>query len=228
MWGITSSGSPMYLRFKYAIIFFTFLLAMSPAQAHPHVWIDMRGDIVFNPQGQIIGANVEWTFDDGYKDVALEGLDVNNDGDYSQAELAALLKENMESLVEYDYFLVFRQNGEKLELAKAQRAGQIWSNERLKLHFFAPLKKPIDPKQGEVVLKAYDPEFFIGIDLAKDDPITIDGALPTTCKLSVKPIPTDAELDQTRDMLSTKGKDWQPENSEDFGALFAQAIVIAC
>ena len=44
----------------------------------------------------------------------------------------------------------------------------------------------------------------------------------------VKPVPTDAELDQTRTMLSTKGKDWKPENNEDFGAMFAQPVLIKC
>jgi hypothetical protein len=29
-------------------------------------------------------------------------------------------------------------------------------------------------------------------------------------------------------MLSTKGADWKPENPEDFGAMFAQAVSIAC
>ena len=52
--------------------------------------------------------------------------------------------------------------------------------------------------------------------------------MPESCKLVVKPVPTDAELDQTRTMLSEKGKDWKPEVSEDFGALFAQAVSIAC
>jgi ABC-type uncharacterized transport system substrate-binding protein len=52
--------------------------------------------------------------------------------------------------------------------------------------------------------------------------------MPEACKLVVKPMPTDAELDQTRTMLSTKGADWKPENPEDFGAMFAQAVSIAC
>ena len=40
--------------------------------------------------------------------------------------------------------------------------------------------------------------------------------------------PTDAEVEQTRAMLSTKGPDWKPEEAEDFGALFAQPVTIQC
>jgi ABC-type uncharacterized transport system substrate-binding protein len=52
--------------------------------------------------------------------------------------------------------------------------------------------------------------------------------MPKTCELLVKPVATDAEVEQTRAMLSTKGPDWKPENEEDFGALFAQPVIIQC
>ena len=52
--------------------------------------------------------------------------------------------------------------------------------------------------------------------------------MPQQCQLVVKPVPTEADLEQTRLMLSTKGTDWKPENNEDFGALFAQPVLIQC
>lgn len=57
------------------------------AIAHPHVWIDMRSDVVFNEDGLITGLNLSWSFDDGYTQMALDGLDANGDGVYSQDEL---------------------------------------------------------------------------------------------------------------------------------------------
>ncbi len=66
-------------------------LAMTvPAAAHPHVWVTMRSDVLFNDANQISGIGVEWTFDDGYAQVALDGLDANGDGVYSPSELAPL------------------------------------------------------------------------------------------------------------------------------------------
>ena len=35
-------------------------------------------------------------------------------------------------------------------------------------------------------------------------------------------------FDQTRAMLASKGRDWKPDNNEDFGAMFAQAVTIQC
>ena len=198
------------------------------AQAHPHVWIDMQSSIVFTDDGLIKGVDVEWTFDDAYTQMALEGLDVDGDGLYSQDELAPLTKENIESLKDYEYFTVMRANGEQQKIGEVTDAGQIWSNNKLTLHFQVPLERPIDPKKEEFMLKVYDPEFFIDLEYPADDAVDVTGKIPPSCKLVVKPVPTDAELDQTRTMLSTKGTDWKPETDEDFGAMFAQAVSIAC
>ena len=202
--------------------------AAAPAQAHPHVWIEMRSDVVFNGQGQIQGLNVIWTFDDAYTQMALDGLDANGDGVYSQSEIEPLTKENIASLKDYDFFTALRFNGEKQAIGEVTEFGQIWSNDKLQLHFQLPLKTPLDPTRGEFVAKVYDPDFFIAIDYVKDDPVTVIGNMPKGCELVLKPVPTDAEIEETRTMLSTKGADWKPENNEDFGALFAQPVTIAC
>jgi ABC-type uncharacterized transport system substrate-binding protein len=188
----------------------------------------MQSDVVFDDKGLISAVNVIWTFDDAYAQMALDGLDTNGDGVYSQAEIEPLTKENMNSLKDYDYFTVMRFSGTKQELGEVTEFGQIWSNDKLQLHFQVPLKTPLDPLTGDFVLKIYDPDFFIAMDYVKENPVSVIGNIPKNCGLVVKPIPTDAEVEQTRSMLSTKGTDWKPENNEDFGALFAQPVTISC
>ncbi|MGH6906565.1 MAG: DUF1007 family protein [Aestuariivirga sp.] len=190
--------------------------------------MNMRSDVVFTGDGLIKGVNLEWSFDDGYTQMALDGLDTNGDGVYSQDELDPLTRENIASLKDYEYFTVMRVNGDRQEIGEVTDYGQIWSNGKLELHFHVPLKTPVDPRKGEFTVKVYDPEFFIAMDYEPDQPVSVIGNMPSSCKLVVKPVPTDAELDQTRLMLSTKGKDWKPENNEDFGAMFAQPVLIAC
>ena len=91
-----------------------------------------------------------------------------------------------------------------------------------------PLKTPFDPHKGEFMVKVYDPEFFIAFDYAKEDPVDADGTVPPGCKVHIKPLLTDAEMNQTLAMLATKDKEWKPENGEDFGALFAQLVSVTC
>lgn len=214
-------------KFTWATALLPFVLA-GEAMAHPHVWIEMRSDVVFNDQGLISGVNLIWTFDDGYAQAALDGLDANGDGAYSEAELDALTKENVASLKDYEYFTSVRFKGEKQALGDVTESGQIYSNNKLQLHFQVPLATPVDPRDGEFVLKVYDPEFFIAIDYVKDDPVSVVGAMPQGCGLDVGPVPSGGEVQQTQAMLADKGPDWKPETAEDFGALFAQPVRIQC
>ena len=87
---------------------------------------------------------------------------------------------------------------------------------------------PLDPHQGTVQLKVYDPEFFIDFEYVKDRALVISKRLAPGCSAKLMPIPSDTTVDQTKLMLSTKGKDWKPENNEDFGSMFAQAGIVEC
>jgi ABC-type uncharacterized transport system substrate-binding protein len=198
------------------------------AMPHPHVWIEMRSDVVVNEQGLISAINVEWTFDDGYAQAALEGLDTNQDGNYSTAELDPLTKENMQSLKDYEFFTFPRAGGKKLEIDEIKEYGQLYSNNRLTLHFVVPLKEPVDPRKQDFYYKIYDPDFFIAMDYMQDEPVSVVGTLPQGCTLDLRPVPTGEEIEQKREYLSTKGKDWQPDTDEDFGGMFAQPVHIAC
>ena len=198
------------------------------ASAHPHVWITMHTDVVFGGDGAITGFNMDWTFDDAYTKLAVDGLDSNGDGVYSEDELATLTKNNLSVLKDYDYFTVPRFDGQKLPLAGVTDYGQIYSGNRLEMHFHLPLKQPVDPRRGQFALKVYDPDFFVALEYGKDDPFEVLGPIPAQCTAVLKPVPTDAELDQTRQMLASKGTAWKPENGEDFGAMFAQALEIKC
>lgn len=205
---------------------FSFLPSL--AQAHPHVWVEMRSDIVINIAGLVEGINVEWSFDDAYAAEALTGMDANGDGEYTQDELRPLTLENMDSLKDYGYFNVMWGDDKILETSAPTNAGQTYNGNKLQLHFTVPLKTPYDPHNGEFKVKIYDPEFFIAFDYSKELPVDTDGTMPVGCKLDLKPIPTDAELNATLAMLSTKDREWKPENGEDFGSLFAQPLTVTC
>lgn len=202
--------------------------AATPAAAHPHVWVQMRSDIVFNDQGLISGVNLIWTFDDAYAQLALEGLDKNGDGVFDPSELEPLTRENLDSLKDYNYFTYIRYAGKLQPIAAPTNAGQTFSQNKLQLHFQVPLVTPVDPTKGEFVLKVFDPEFYISFDYPKDEPVSVLGNMPKSCRLEVKPLPSDAELEQTRAMLATKGTDWKPAEDEEFGSLFAQPVTIQC
>lgn len=205
------------------------LFLASPAAAHPHVWVSMQTSMVFNDQGLISGVGVEWTFDDAYAQTALEGMDKNGDGVYGPEELEALTQENLDALKDYVYFTYMTVDGKPVANGPIKDAGQVYSNDKLTLHFTVSLATPVHPRKQRFEVKIFDPEFYISFEYYADEPTDYAGTLPKGCTVEIKPIPTTAELESTKTMLSTKGQDWKPEDeSQQFGSMFAQPVSVAC
>jgi ABC-type uncharacterized transport system substrate-binding protein len=204
------------------------LLLAGPAAAHPHVWIQARSDVVFDDKGMIVALNHEWTLDEAYTETAVDGLDVNHDGVYGPEELAPLTKENIDSLKEYAYFTAMKAGTAPVAFGDVTEAGQLWSNKQLKLHFRLPLKTPLDPRKQRVFYRVYDPGFFISIEFSGKQAVSGVGAMPGDCRVELQEPDSDQQTADTKAMLATKGVDWQAPPEEDFGAMFAQPVVVLC
>jgi len=82
-----------------------------PACAHPHVWVTMKSEVLYSPDGKVTGVRHAWSFDDMFSAFATQGLAAKEKGKYTREELAPLAKVNIESLKEYDYFTYARVDG---------------------------------------------------------------------------------------------------------------------
>ena len=190
----------------------------------------MRSQLVITDTGLITGVRVQWTTDKVYATDALDGFTAKPDGSYDAADLVKLTAENLDALSGYGYFIFFRLNGEVQKIGKPTDGLQTYNTKdgRLTLLFTVPLETPLDPHVGAVTLKVYDPEFFIDFEYVADKPLLISKPLAQGCKAELKTINTDAAMNQTKLMLSTKDKTWKPDNGEDFGGLFAQPVEVKC
>lgn len=98
-----------------AVFCVTALTCSGVALAHPHVWVTTETTVLYD-NGTIVGLRQNWSFDEFYTSMALQGLDTNNDGVYDRSELAELAKVNMDGLKEFDYFTIVKLVTEKLKL----------------------------------------------------------------------------------------------------------------
>ena len=72
------------------------LLAITgPARARPHVWVTMKSEVVYAPDGSVIGIRHAWSFDDMFSTYALQGIEHKKTGIYTREELASLAETNV-------------------------------------------------------------------------------------------------------------------------------------
>jgi len=161
--------------------------AAGPAGAHPHVWVDSRSDILFDPNGTISAIRHSWTFDEMFSAYAIQGLDEDNDGRLTREELQPLAQVNVESLHEFDFFTYLGVIGVDEVFGVFREPTDYWldyDGEKLTLHFTLPLTEPFDPHKGETAIEVYDPTFFVDFQLAETDNAVLVDA-PPGCSLQV-------------------------------------------
>ena len=171
-------------------------LAVSPALAHPHVWVTAKAEIVYGQDGRVAAVRHHWMFDEAYSAFAVQGLDANGDGKTTPDELADLARTNTDSLAEFGYFTTIKANGVKQALEAPRNESLSYDEGRLTLHFELPLKTPAANRI--VLLDVYDPTFFVDFQTAPAaDAVKLDGA-PKGCSLSVtRPKALPVEKDNT-------------------------------
>jgi ABC-type uncharacterized transport system substrate-binding protein len=196
------------------------MLGAAAAQAHPHVWITARSELIYAPDGTITGVRHAWTFDDMFSTYALQGIEAKTKGAYTREELAPLAQTNVESLKEFAYFTFAKADGKKQKFAEPVDYFLEYKNTELTLHFTLPAKTPFKTKQ--LALEVFDPAFFIDFKYADKDPIKLVGA-PADCKMQFqRPNDGTASAQQLGEQNFLNGE------SSNFGAMFANKIVVEC
>lgn len=211
---------------KPALLALVSLVALAglaqPAQAHPHVWITAKAEIVYAADGNVSGVRHHWTFDAGYSAYLTQGLDKNGDGKLTPDELQDMAKENAESLVDFDYFTVLKVNGAKQAFEPPREYGMTFENGLARLSLLLPVKSP--PNGKTLSLEVYDPSFFVSFSLAEgDDAVRLAGA-PKGCAATVaRPKPVAAEQQKLSESFFEA-----LTSASNYGSNFANRAIVAC
>lgn len=156
------------------------------ASAHPHVWVTVETEVLYDEQKAITGFRHKWTFDEAYSQFAVEGRDLNNDGQYDREELKELTQVNVDSLKEFDYFTFPKVDNKLVDREPPKDYWLEYHDDKLTLFFTLPLKTPIPAaKIKDFTFTVYDPTFYVEFTFAKDNPVRLSAA-PALCTPVVK------------------------------------------
>jgi ABC-type uncharacterized transport system substrate-binding protein len=162
-----------------------------PAAAHPHILIEARTELLFNPQGEVVGVSNVWDFDDAFSAYAIQGYDSKGDGKPTKEDLQPFAEINVKSLAEYNYFTRMKIDGISVSFARPKNYFDVFVDEKLTLSFTLPLSKPIDISGKTLQLEVYDPTYFAAITFAQNQPIKLVGAGAACESVVHRPEPLD-------------------------------------
>jgi ABC-type uncharacterized transport system substrate-binding protein len=141
-----------------------FLASQIEASAHPHVWVVVKSEVLFGPDGKTP----------------------------TPEQLAPLAKVNVESLAEFDFFTYPKRASEKPEFgAPIDYSLEADPKNVITLHFTLPLKTPVDAKKP-FSFQVYDPTYFVSFSFDKE-PVLLKGAPPGCSTSTIDPNPLVAD-----------------------------------
>ncbi len=194
------------------------------ACAHPHVWVTMETEVDLGPNKEIVGFKHKWTFDEMYTQFAIEGLDTNGDGIYSEEELKPLTQTNIEALKEFEYFTFPFVGQTKVPLKEPTEYRLEYKNKLLTLYYTLPLETPVPyEKIKDFSFSVYDPGMYVSLTFYGKAPVKIVSAKPVACSAHVGDRAAAKAKEST---LSQLGENIDP--SSNIGSQFAERVTIDC
>src|SRR5712691_378621 len=139
----------MNRRFRLALVaaLACWLAAADAALAHPHVWVTMKSELLYAPDGSVTGVRHAWAFDEMFSTFATQGLETKQKGVFTREDLKPLAEVNINSLKEYDYLTHARANVKKNAINDPVDYWREFNDGLLTLHFRLPLKSPLKAQE---------------------------------------------------------------------------------
>jgi ABC-type uncharacterized transport system substrate-binding protein len=202
--------------------------AATPATAHPHVFIDVRVEVILDDQDRATSVRIGWIYDEFFSlsTIADRGLDPDGDSQLTAAELTALNGWDMHWEPGYpgdSYALI---DGGDLVLGPPQDWTVAYEGGRLRTTHLRALPAPVAIEAGTFTVQVYDPGYYTAYTIAYR-PVLTGGS--GACAAQVwAPDPTEADAEM-KAALSEYTPDMDVE--ADFpavGKAWAEEVRVTC
>lgn len=213
----------MTARF-FAVTLFVLVALLAPrAQAHPHSWIDIEVDVLFDAAGRVRALKQGWIFDETYTVYLTSPGGGARRTPPTEGRLAEVAAEMMGNLREHDYFTRVERGGVRLKLGTVESHDAVIRDARLVVTFVLPLAEPVDAKAASIVYAVFDPTYFIEMVHADDRPAIRLVDAPAGCATKLRQPNPAADL-----KARAAGLDRTQSGGNSLGVEFAEKVSIRC
>lgn len=206
------------------------LSGLNPGQAgaHPHEFIDTGITFSTDDAGRLGAIGVVWTWDDLTSMLIIEDLGMDGDGD---GELTAEEKQRLAAHFsqwpeDYAGDLYLTRDGKPVELTGPLDLKADYLQGRLVLNYLRALPERIRLDQAPVILRAYDPSYYVFYDLAGTPEVRgRDG-----CHVSIRKADIGAAQKLYDRLLGqlTEEEIMEQGKYPEVGGAFADEVVLEC
>ena len=162
------------------------LLGLTPvsADAHPHIFVEARMEVLANDKGELTEVRNVWRFDELFSSSVLLDFDKNTNGKLDDSELAELGETMRTSLADFHYFTTITQDGKNIPVLKPDVIHVSVQDQQVLAFFAVKPSQPVHLK-GRLTFGIYDTSLYTSIDFPNDADLVQEGKSFAACKRQV-------------------------------------------
>jgi ABC-type uncharacterized transport system substrate-binding protein len=164
------------------------LIRLPVAQAHPHVFVVQRLDVVFDAKG-LAGIKVRWKFDDMFASMIAEDHDLNRNGKFEAGEVRKIKEKAFSFISEHSFFTFIKIDNKPFQIKWVRDFNAILENRKLVYEFLIPCHVTATAQVKKVTVASYDPSYYTAIYFTQKEPVTLTTADDFDVKTSLKEDP---------------------------------------
>lgn len=169
-----------------AALAFCILIDAGSAAAHPHVFIENKVTFVFDG-GKVTALRLSWAFDEIFSDSLLMQFDADGDGAFDDLESRAVGEGTLPNLRTFHYFTYVWVDGKELgPIDPAEFVARADDKRIVTFQMKVPLPQPVDPRTAALATEIYDREYYVQVDLAQQDAVSLENAGDLPCGATVR------------------------------------------
>ena len=163
-------------------------LPLPEAQAHPHVFIVQRLNVVFDDKG-LAGIMVRWKFDDMFASMIAEDHDVNRNGKLEANEIKVVKEKAFSFISEYNYFIFIKIDNTPFQVKFIKNFNAILDNKKLVYEFLIPCHVTATIHFQKVSVASYDPSYYTAIYFTQKNPVSFTAVVDFEVKTAIREDP---------------------------------------
>lgn len=141
--------------------------------AHPHVWVDMRAELVLGATAWE-GVWAEWRFDPLMSSLVLQDTDLNRNRRFEPAELRRVEEGYFRNLENFGYFVFAWADDRPLSVGRPRDFSARMDGEKLVYRFFYPLNHPLPRGRASTLrFSMYDETYYADLGFVRSEPVKI-------------------------------------------------------